>query len=154
MCDLERDKEFTAFAVLLRPCFFFVSPDAVAQEFMAGFALLRERRVGYVGLIGGAAIKSTEDQSGAGMGSIAFDWETSHTFWIGTHLLDAATGAIVCSWSQAVDASTSGSAGIILFTPLVLHWGIDAAEYWRAAAWRTGFDAGGYFWQAWWAWRA
>ena len=108
-------------------------------------ALLQERRVRYVGLIGGAAIKSTEDESGAGMGSIAFGWETSHTFWIGTHLLDAGTGAIVCSRSQSVDASTSGSVGIILFIPMVLHWGIDAAEYWRAAAWRTGFDAGGCF---------
>lgn len=61
------------------------------------------------------------------------------------HVVDAKTGAIVCSRSQYVDASTSGSVGIILFIPMVLHWGIDAAEYWRAAAWRMGFDAGGCF---------
>jgi len=43
--------------------------------------------------VGGAAIKSTEDESGAGMGSITFGWETSHTFWIGAHVLDIGTGA-------------------------------------------------------------
>lgn len=107
--------------------------------------LQQERRVRYFGLIGGAQIKSTEDESGADMSGIAFGWETSHTFWIGTHVVDAKTGATVCSRSQHVDASTSGSVGIILFIPMVLHWGIDAAEYWRAAAWRTGFDAGGCF---------
>jgi hypothetical protein len=108
-------------------------------------ALLQERRVGYVGLIGGAEVKSTEDESGADTSSIAIGLETSHTFWIVAHLLDAGSGAVVCSRSQAVDASSSWSAGIILFIPMVLHWGIDAAEYWRAAACRTGFDASGCF---------
>jgi hypothetical protein len=107
--------------------------------------LLQERRVGYVGMIGGAEIKSTDDESGADTSSIAIGWETLHRFWIVAHLLDAGSGAVVCSRSQSVDASSSWSAGIILYIPMVLHWGIDAAEYWRAAAWRTGFDAGGCF---------
>lgn len=107
--------------------------------------LLQERRVTYVGVVGGSVVKATEDESGAGAGSVVFGWETSHTFWIGTHVLDAATGATVCSRTQSVDTSTSGTVGVILFIPMVLHWGIDVAEYWRAAAWRTGFDAAGCF---------
>ena len=108
-------------------------------------ALLLERRVRYVALVGGAAIKSTQDESAAGMGSVLLGWDTSHAFWVSTHLLDAGTGATVCSRSQSVGASSGGTVGIILFIPMVLRQGIDAAEYWKVVAWRAGYDAGGCF---------
>ena len=106
---------------------------------------IQERGIRYIGLVGGAVVTTKEEEASGDSGGLTIEKVYSHTFWISVRVLDAGTGSMVCARSQFVDVTSETTVGILVALPVVLRWSIDAPEYWKAAAWRAGFDAGGCF---------